>query len=306
MYILGIETFLAVARSQSLSRAAEKLYLAQSTVSNRIKVLEKEIGITLIQRSKGSKQIQLTKSGEEFYKLAEQWINIWKEAMILKENGPKLSLVVGAVDSLNTFLLPQVFNDLNMHHPPITLTIRTSHSPELYDEVEKRQVDVAFVLREMIHPNVNVKKYFKAPMVLLRHAEASDDNYSNYENSREVHPSELDPMHELFFSWGPNFLAWHEQWWNPLTPPRIRLDSIQILLSLFKNPKQWAIVPLWIANAASKLGNYSIYRLSENPPDYTCYKLTHKQPISQITECLDIFEHYMQLALPNVVKESSI
>lgn len=306
MYILGIETFLAVARLQSLSRAAEKLYLAQSTVSHRIKVLEKEVGITLIERSKGSKQILLTKSGEEFYRLAEKWNNIWKEAKILKENGPKLSLVVGAVDSLNTFLLPQVFNSLNMHNPPITLTIRTSHSPELYEEVEKRQVDVAFVLRELIHPNVCVKKYFSAPMVLLRLAEAAGDNYSNDYSSRAYHPSELDPMHELFFSWGPNFVAWHEQWWNPLTPPRIRLDSVHILLSLLKDPRQWAIVPLWVANAASRLGNYSIHRLSENPPDYTCYKLTHKQPLSQITECLDIFEDYMKLAMPGIDSKSSI
>lgn len=292
MYTLGMETFLAVVRSQSLSQAAKELNLAQTTVSQRLKVLEQEMGITLIERGKGVKQIRLTPAGEEFFKLAKQWSLIWREAKILKAQGPKLSLVVGSVDSLNSFVLPKVYRALNKHTPPIKLEIRTSHSADLYSEVEKRQVDIAFVLRDMVHPNVHVTKCFTTPMVVLRLATTAE------QKSEMVHPSELEPNHELYMPWGKgSFQTWHEHWWNPLSPSRIRLDSTHLLLSLLEDPVQWAIVPRWVANEAVKRGNYFVYRLTDPPPNYTCYKLTHKNPTSITHSALDIFSKYFELSL---------
>ncbi|MDF2522804.1 MAG: transcriptional regulator, LysR family [Clostridiales bacterium] len=292
MYTLGIETFLAVVRSQSLSKAAEELFLAQSTVSQRIKVLEKEIGITLIERNKGIKQIRLTPSGEEFYRIAEQWSHIWREAMILKEHGPKLSLIVGSVDSINTFLLPRVYTQLSKHYPPIKLTIRTAHSEDLYEEIEKRKVDVAYVLRELVHTNVQVTKCFTSPMVVLRLGNDTSEK-------KLLHTSDLDPNYELMVPWRGAFKVWHEQWWNPLTSSQIVLDSLHIILSLLQDPRQWTVVPKWIADAAVKRGNYSVYTLVEQPPDMTCYKLTHKQPSSLVVNCINVLDNYFE----NMVSE---
>lgn len=287
MYTLGIETFLAVIRAGSLSKAAEDLNLAQTTVSQRLKVLEHELGLNLIERAKGIKHIKLTPTGEEFLKLAEQWGFIWQEAKLLREQGPKISLVVGSVDSFNGFVLPKVYRALTKHSPPIKLEIRTSHSIDLYAEVEKRQVDIAFVLRHLCHPAVNAVEYFSTPMVILRSGEAARHR------SQTVHPSELNPNHELYMPWGQdNFRAWHEHWWPPSTSSRIKLDNTQLLLNLLQDPAQWAIVPLWMAKEAMKRGHYSIYQLTDPPPDYTCYKLTHKNPTSLTMKALDIFDHY--------------
>jgi DNA-binding transcriptional LysR family regulator len=296
VYILGIDTFLAVVRSQSFKSAADTLYIAQSTVSQRIKALENEIGMTLIERSKGIKQIRLTPYGEEFYKLAEQWSHIWREAMILKEQGPKLSLVIGSVDSVNTFLLPQVYRKLSRHHPPIKLTIRTAHSEDLYEEVEKRKVDVAFVLREQPHPSVQVTKCFTTPMVVLRPGKTAFQD-----TSTKIRPSELDPNYELMIPWRGHFKAWHEQWWNPLDHSQITLDSIHIILSLLQDPKQWTVVPKWIADSAINIGNYSVYTLTEQPPDCTCYKLTHIQPMKQVVNNLDILDTYFQQMVSDLI-----
>lgn len=289
MNTLAMETFLVVVRSQSLSRAAEELHIAQTTVSQRLKVLERELGITLIERGKGIKQIRLTPSGEEFYKLAEQWSFIQRSMKILQSQGPKLDLVVGAVDSLNTFILPPIYSALNKHQPPIKLTIRTLHSSELYEEIEKRQIDVGFALRERVHPNVMVTKCFSSSMVVLRTTNTAEQKLN------AIHPSELDPNQELYMPWGQQeFQSWHEYWWDPLSPSRIKLDNTRLLLSLLKEPNQWAIVPEWIANQVIKSGNYSIFQLTDPPPDYTCYRLTHKQPTKLAQQALDILDHYFQ------------
>ena len=291
MYTLGIEAFLAIVRTQSLSRAAEKLHLAQSSVSHRLKILEEMMGATLIERGKGIKEVGLTPMGAEFLQLAERWHSLWLETQILKSQGPKLSLSFGAVHSLNTYVFPPLFSALSQHHPPVILGIHTLHSIPLYEEVEKGQIHVGFALREQTLPGVNVERFLTAPMVVLRMGKASDCN------SKIITPNELDPNYELYIPWGPLFQIWHDRWWNPLCLSRIKLESAQLIFTLLQHPLQWAIVPKWIAKSALNEGRFSYYQLSDPPPDIVCYKLIHKFPKPSTRQSLAILDHYLDLLI---------
>lgn len=66
MYFPGIEAFLAIVQTGSISKAAELLHLSQATVSYRLKTLEKEMGGLLVERRKGAPKISLTPKGEDF------------------------------------------------------------------------------------------------------------------------------------------------------------------------------------------------------------------------------------------------
>lgn len=287
----AIDTFLTVVRYQNLSKAAKELNLAQTTVCKRLQMLEQEIGHTLIERSKGIKQLRLTPAGEEFLGLAERLSSIMGEVNVLQTQGPKLSLTVGAVDSLNTFVLPQTYRDINELHPSLKLEIKTLHSVDLYSEIENKRIDIGFALRERIHPTVNVKTCFESPMILLCKGEIAGANEEN-----EVAPASLDPDFELFMPWGgQQYQIWHDRWWDPLSPSRVKLDSANLLLNLLRSPSQWAIVPLWVAKEAQQRGQYSTYRLSDSPPNYTCYKLTHKHPTSSTLQAQEIFDRCFQL-----------
>ena len=61
-----IKTFIKIVKYRSISKAAKKLYLTQSTVSHRINVLEEELGVKLIIRRKGYRSIESTHDGEAF------------------------------------------------------------------------------------------------------------------------------------------------------------------------------------------------------------------------------------------------
>ena len=62
--------FLAVAREQSIIRAAESLHLSQPTLSTQIRALEEELGKQLLIRgSKGTRKVTLTEEGKEFVEL---------------------------------------------------------------------------------------------------------------------------------------------------------------------------------------------------------------------------------------------
>ncbi|MDR3564299.1 MAG: LysR family transcriptional regulator [Negativicutes bacterium] len=289
MYLLGVEAFLAVIRTQSITRAAKELHIAQSSVSHRLKVLEQEVGAKLIERNQGVQGISLTPMGEEFTHLAERWFTLSRETQILQSRGPHLTLSLGTVDSLNTFFFPELYCAISQHQPALRLTVRTQHSKELYQEVENRQVDVAFVLREICMPNILVEEYFSEPMVILSLKTSSDSQ------SEVVQSTELDPHYELFVPWGgPHFQSWHDKLWNPLCPAQINLDSANLIFHVLRDPRQWVIVPLWVAKAALKRNCYSIRTLSPTPPNLVCYRITHKYPKASTLQSIAILDHYLK------------
>jgi DNA-binding transcriptional LysR family regulator len=293
MLSLGIETFLTVIREKSITSAAAKLHVAQSTISQRLQMLERETGMTLIDRGKGVKHVRLTPSGEEFLKLAEQWHLLEQQSLILKAHGPKLVLSIGAVDSINTYLLLDAFRALSKHNPPVQLIIKSIHSWDQYSAMEHRQIDIGFSLQQMLSPNVNVTKVFSSPMVVLFPATSKN------ERIKTIHPSELDPSHEVSVLWGPEFKLWHDQWWHHQSPSHITSYYANMALAILNSP-QWLILPLHIANSFLTRGNcdnYCIYQLTDLPPEYECYRLTHKRPTPLTRQAISIFENYLDSSL---------
>jgi DNA-binding transcriptional LysR family regulator len=290
MYALGIEAFLAVVRTQNISKAARMLNLAQSTTSKRLQMLEEELGITLLERGKGLKSIRLTPEGEEFIDLAERWDSLWQETQLMQLRKPRLPLSIGILDSLTNSIVPSLYYSLSQHQPELSLKIITSHSPDLYEEVERRSVDVAFSLLERTHPNVAVEKCYTEPMVVLRPATALPQ-------SECVHPTELDTRHEFYVRWSPAYQLWHERWWSSADSGQTRIDTVELILALLKKPEQWAVVPLSVAKTVLLKGNFTFLYLTDPPPERTCYKIRHKNPKARTKEALKIFDHYLDILL---------
>lgn len=286
MFPHAIDTFLEIVRAGSQTAAADVLNITQTSISKRIKALEDELGMQLLERGKGIRQVKLTPSGEEFLRIAEQWNLLSREVKILSSQGPRLSLTIGAVDSLNVFVLPRLYRELHAENPSMKIEIRTLHSDEMYEKIEQRQLDLAFALRERSSPNVNVEVFFTSPMVVLGLQD------KKFKLGKKVRPQDLSADHELFVPWGRQFDAWHDHWWDPLNPSRIKLDSGHLILSMLHHPAQWAIVPLWLAKAMVSRGPFLIRELTDAPPAYTCYKLTHKQPTAGTTRSLDIVNRH--------------
>lgn len=286
MYHLGVEAFLAIVRTQNVSRAAEQLNLAQSTVSKRMQVLEQELGTVLIERGKGNKSLRLTQAGETFIDLAERWQTLWRETQNLHSGNTQYRLSIGTLDSMNFAVFPALFQLLSQHRPKIIIKVVTSHSPELYDLLERRQVDVAFTLLHREHPLIIAEKYHTDPMVgICRDSSplASQEFY---------HPHQLDSDDELFVYWGQSYQIWHDQWWSPFCPGRILLDTAQLILSFFANDRQWAIVPLSVANAVQAANRYHIFHFSDPAPDRICYKITHKYSKASTNAAIKILDGY--------------
>jgi DNA-binding transcriptional LysR family regulator len=293
MYSRGLEAFLAVVRTQNISKASEKMHLAQSTVSKRIQVLEQEIGVQLFERGKGLKTIRLTPAGELFVDLAERWISLSREMNIMQTEGPKLVLSIGMLDSLINSIFPILFECLINHQSQHRLKIISSVSKDAYDLIESRQVDVAFSLLERHHQSIHVQLCFTEPLVVLRTA-----TFAQTPN-KIWHPSDLDPQDELYITWGQTYQLWHDSQWE-LSANKVQINTANLALQLLRHDRQWTILPESVAKNAVLRGNFSYGYLSEPPPKRVVYKLTHKYPKASTLESLKIFDHYLNCLLADI------
>ena len=71
-----MEAFLAICRHKNISKAADELYISQTSLSARLKALEEELGYTLLLRGKGKREVTLTSRGQTFHGLALQYQSI--------------------------------------------------------------------------------------------------------------------------------------------------------------------------------------------------------------------------------------
>ena len=79
MDIESLKTFIVLSNVKNYTRAANQLFVAQSTVTNRINELEKELNISLFSRN--NRRVELTMEGEQFLLYAEKVIKLTDDSL---------------------------------------------------------------------------------------------------------------------------------------------------------------------------------------------------------------------------------
>ncbi|MCB8890269.1 LysR family transcriptional regulator [Vreelandella malpeensis] len=108
MELRWLEDFIALARTRHFSRAADEQHVTQPTFSRRIKLLEEEMGVTLINRQ--TLPLSLTPAGEEFLTLCEQItdrVRLTRDRVREINAGQQRRIMVAAPQSLLPHFLPE-------------------------------------------------------------------------------------------------------------------------------------------------------------------------------------------------------
>ena len=121
MEIRVLQYFLAIAREQSIIRAAESLHLSQPTLSTQIKNMEEELGKQLLIRgTKGSRKVTLTEEGMILRKRAEEILDLVKKTeneIILSDNVIIGDVYIGAGETDGVRLLAKAAGKLKKLYP---------------------------------------------------------------------------------------------------------------------------------------------------------------------------------------------
>jgi DNA-binding transcriptional LysR family regulator len=281
----GIETFLSVAMSRTLGKAATLLNVSQSTISYNLRELENDMGMILVDRQKGMKSVRLTPAGESFLPLALKWQEINRE--IANARNPKTahSLAIGGTECVNCGLLSDLYSDLLENNPPIHLRICTDPSDQMYQAVESRALDIAIVVHEEASKYVITEPFFRENLVVARIPEEGE------KTTGKVNPASLEPELEFYIEWGSPYRLWHDHLWDPTRSVKMRLDSVNLVSAIMVLPGQWCMVPeSAVARIKRDNKKVKIQNIVDPPPDLIYYKLTHRYPKASAQQGLEIFD----------------
>ncbi|MFD9704355.1 LysR family transcriptional regulator [Lentzea sp. NPDC059081] len=145
MELRHLRTFRAVARTLNLTKAAAELHYAQSSVTEQIQTLEAELGTLLFDRTR--RKLSLTPAGERLVGYADQVLVLVEEAKAAVEDDlvePSGPLVIGALETLCSHRVPELFADYRGRWPKVRISLKEGGRGELYSAVQRGEMDVCF------------------------------------------------------------------------------------------------------------------------------------------------------------------
>lgn len=146
MTLTQLRYFLAVVRYGSISAAAQHIHIAQPALSQRLKLLEEELGEVLFQRH--SRGVTLTSAGEFLYPQALdiiQRVDLISQTFSSPDNQPAGAFRLGLATAVNTRLCVPVMQRCREYYPKVQLTLSESMSGTLLEWVLEGKVDIAVV-----------------------------------------------------------------------------------------------------------------------------------------------------------------
>ncbi|HHX87712.1 MAG TPA: LysR family transcriptional regulator [Firmicutes bacterium] len=141
-----LKLFISVASLKSFSQTAERMFISQPSVSRYIKLLEEELGVILIDRSRS--KITLTDEGKRFMDYAQRLVNIQQEAVAelsSKKEQIQGLLYIGASTVPGLYLLPPKLAGFKKLHPQVEMNLTILDSSAVLENVLNYSFDLGFV-----------------------------------------------------------------------------------------------------------------------------------------------------------------
>lgn len=167
MELRRVNYFVAVAEELNFRRAAAKLNVSQSPLSQQIRKLEEEVGVVLLERSKQG--VELTHAGEIFLREARRLLADAEAARARAQKagrGKAGSLRVGYLTSLTNDFLAAVVRDFRAACPDVALELNDMVPEAILDGVRHRQLDVGFLRAPLRDATVNSLEVWRDPLVV--------------------------------------------------------------------------------------------------------------------------------------------
>jgi DNA-binding transcriptional LysR family regulator len=174
MSLRALRSFVAIARHGTFAAAAAALGLTQSAVSLQMRGLEAELRARLFDRSRRSPA--LTEQGRALLARAAEIVALY-DGLPVALSGPGLAgtLVLGAVPTVLTGVLPDALAALRAQHPEVQVRVVAGLSAELAALVERGEADAACVTEPMVRlpPGLTWRLFGRERLVVIAPPDAA-------------------------------------------------------------------------------------------------------------------------------------
>ncbi|GAA4708637.1 LysR family transcriptional regulator [Brevibacillus fulvus] len=153
MELRQIKYVLAVAEERSFSKAANKLHLAQPSLSQQIGKLEKMLGVVLFHRL--PQQLELTDAGERFVQVAQSLLDqteSLEREMRAFANGDTGRLIVGSLPNTGAYVMPEAISRFTQQFPHVELQLVEETSSQLEQLLVRGKIDLSLLTLPIENP----------------------------------------------------------------------------------------------------------------------------------------------------------
>jgi LysR family transcriptional regulator, flagellar master operon regulator len=214
-----LRTFLEVNRTRHFGKAAANLYVTQSAVSARIRLLEQTVGVPLFTRDRND--IQLTPQGRKLLTHAETMLTAWNRARqeIAVDTRDKTGFTAAGVPSLWDMMLPAWVETMCRQLPDVVLSVEALDVDSILRRLADRTLDLGLMLESPQTADFALKGFARIRFVLV---------------SSRAGISTSDAVGEDYFlvNWGAWFTSAHARYFPELPTPTVRVGPARVARAL--------------------------------------------------------------------------
>jgi len=198
MNLEQLRGFVEVAGVGNFTRAAERLHLAQPSLSRQIATLEQDLGAELFHRARGGSS--LTAAGESLLPLARRML---ADAESVRREFAEISglqrgrVRLGATPTLCISLVAEVFSAFHIAHPAIDLHLSEHGSRRLLDELAGGELDLAVVTTS---GSASAERFIVTPLLVEELVVISSSEAPAVTGSDTITLEEMAPLPQIVFS----------------------------------------------------------------------------------------------------------
>ncbi len=284
-----IKVFLAIAKHNSISAAAAALHYAQPTVSACLHQLEQAMGVQLVIRAKGKREIVLTPAGVEFLHLARQYAELDQRFnQFIKEHQHGTLRLAASVVS-HQYIVCHLIQKLMRAVPDVEIRLSTLEIKDMEQAMADHTFDVAICYDAPAFPDAKPKHIAEIPLFQEHYAILCPIDTPLPD--RLLAPEELDPAFEIVHEGYGNHLL--QDWRNIQgfgeTKPFFTASSMLSVHTYLTDPRCWGFV---LSNVALQMvaahpDKLTTRQVAPGPMHRTCSALIlNTYPEEKVIEAL--------------------
>ncbi|QJR80696.1 LysR family transcriptional regulator [Alteromonas pelagimontana] len=270
----SLQVFVQVADTGNMSLAAKSLHMTVSAISQQLRKLEQDIGLSLFNRN--TRSLNLTEAGHIYYRSSIKLICEAKKAQLEIEElqqTPSGELSIIAPEGFGGGLLTQPIKHLTSQFPKIKIALQLIDLP---GDVISSGADIALCLQPMNDANLVCHHLATWQRVLCV---AGDHELASM---TEINPAALEThcyiAHKLLedFQLQESLVQETEQREHKLPPPRVTVNSMQALIQLTRDGVGYGVLPEPEVRHYLKNGELVQIFPQHKLPEYSVYAVTPK------------------------------
>lgn len=161
MILSDLQYFITLCETHNFTKASEKLFVSQPSISMSIHRLEEEMGQQLLIRGRGQKPLYLTPAGEKMLDYAKIIIHDVERMREEVSNTPSRKLKLGVPPIIGAYFFPEIMKQLSTEEINAFSTVETG-SIEMHQLLKDGEVDMAFIGSATEEKPPNLESYFIA------------------------------------------------------------------------------------------------------------------------------------------------